>query len=231
MSIVELTDIWKTYKMGEVEVHALRGISLSIEQGEMVAIMGPSGSGKSTMLNLLGCLDRPTLGRYLLAGRDVSELDDDELSEVRAGRLGFIFQSYNLIPQLNVIENIEVPLYYQGLSETESFERAAELAAEVGLGDRANHLPTELSGGQQQRVAIARALANRPAIVLADEPTGNLDSHTGAEILELLSSLNKEGVTLVLVTHDPAVGAICHRVIDMMDGHLTEQNTAESGAK
>ena len=231
MSIVELTDIWKTYKMGQVDVHALRGISLSIEQGEMVAIMGPSGSGKSTMLNLLGCLDRPTLGRYLLAGRDVSELDDDELSEVRAGRLGFIFQSYNLIPQLNVIENIEVPLYYQGLSETESFERAAELAAEVGLGDRANHLPTELSGGQQQRVAIARALANRPAIVLADEPTGNLDSHTGAEILELLSSLNKEGVTLVLVTHDPAVGAICHRVIDMMDGHLTEQNTAESGAK
>jgi len=231
MSIVELSDIWKTYKMGQVDVYALRGISLNIEQGEMVGIMGPSGSGKSTMLNLLGCLDRPTSGRYILAGRDVSELDDDELSEVRASKLGFVFQSYNLIPQLNVIENIEVPLYYQGLSETESYERATELAAEVGLQERFHHLPTELSGGQQQRVAIARALANRPAIVLADEPTGNLDSRTGAEILELLSSLNKEGVTLVLVTHDPAVCAICHRVVHMMDGHLKEQNTAESGMK
>jgi len=220
MPIANLTDIWKTYRMGSVQVDALRGVSLAIEQGEMLAVMGPSGSGKSTLLNLLGCLDRPTSGRYVLGDSDVSELDDEELSEIRATKIGFIFQSYNLIAQLNVVENIEVPLYYQGLSERESYERAVELARQVGLGDRLNHLPSELSGGEQQRVSIARALANRPLVILADEPTGNLDSKTGAEILSLLTSLNEEGATIVLVTHDRAVAGICHRTMNMVDGKV-----------
>ena len=229
MFIVDLSDIWKTYRMGNIQVHALRGVSLGIEQGEMLAIMGPSGSGKSTLLNLLGCLDRPTSGRYVLDSGDVSELDDDKLSEVRASKIGFIFQSYNLIPQLNVVENIEVPLYYQGLSEKESYERAVALARQVGLEDRLNHLPTELSGGQQQRVSIARALANQPAIILADEPTGNLDTQTGTEILSLLKSLNKEGATIVLVTHDEAIAAISDRTVRLVDGKVTDGSKVAQG--
>lgn len=218
--IVDLRDVWKTYQMGEVDVHALRGVSFSIWPGQMVAIMGPSGSGKSTILNLLGGLDRPTSGHYLLGGKDVSDLSDNELSEVRASRLGFVFQSYNLIPQLNVTDNIEIPLYYLGLSEQESYERAVELAQQVGLGHRLNHSPTELSGGQQQRVSIARALASDPLLLLADEPTGNLDTTTGGEILNLLKDLNERGTTLILVTHDPNVAELCEYTLHLVDGEL-----------
>jgi len=188
----------------------------------MIAVMGPSGSGKSTLLNILGCLDKPSAGAYLLGGEDVSGLSDDALSEIRASRIGFVFQSYHLIPQLTVAENIEVPLSYQGLSERDSYSRAVELAEEVGLSHRLRHLPTELSGGQCQRVAIARALASKPLIVLADEPTGNLDSHTGAEILDLIVTLNRGGTTIILVTHDPQVAAVAHRTVHMIDGRLTD---------
>ncbi len=208
--------------MGDVSVQALAGVSLAVEQGEYVAIMGASGSGKSTLLNILGCLDRPTSGEYLLGGEDVSRLNDDELSEIRSRRIGFIFQSYNLIAQLDVVENIDVPLFYQGLSEQESVAKAAERARLVGLGDRLHHRPTELSGGQQQRVAIARALVTDPLILLADEPTGNLDSHTGAEILDLLAELNRAGKTIIMVTHDGSVGSQAHRVVHMRDGRIAD---------
>jgi putative ABC transport system ATP-binding protein len=221
MALAEMKDIWRTYEMGDSLLHALRGVSFSIDQGEMIAIMGPSGSGKSTLLNLLGCLDTPTSGEYLLGGRDVSQLDDDALSEIRAREIGFIFQSYNLITQLNVVENIEVPLYYQGLSEHESYVRAVELAERVGLGHRLKHVPTELSGGERQRVGIARALASSPLIVLADEPTGNLDTKTGGQILDLLEKLNDEGVTMIVVTHDARVAGITDRTLHLVDGTLT----------
>ncbi|MHC5034097.1 MAG: ABC transporter ATP-binding protein [Planctomycetota bacterium] len=227
MALAELRNIWKTYEMGSALLHALRGITFAIEQGEMISIMGPSGSGKSTLLNLLGCLDTPTQGEYLLGGRDVSTLTDDELSEIRASQIGFIFQSYNLITQLNVVENIEIPLYYRGISERESYERAVELAARVGLSHRLGHVPTELSGGERQRVGIARALASSPLIVLADEPTGNLDTRTGAQILELLQGLNQDGVTMIVVTHDPRISAATQRVLSLVDGTITEQ--AEEG--
>lgn len=218
MPIVELENIYKIYTMGDIEVRALDGVSLSFEQGEYAAIMGPSGSGKSTLLNVLGCLDRPTKGSYFLGGEDVSKMNDDELSAIRSRRLGFIFQSYNLIPQLSVIENIEVPLYYQGLTEAESKQKAAELAEMVGLKDRLHHRPSELSGGQQQRAAIARSLANEPLMLLADEPTGNLDSHTEAEILELMDKLNADGKTILIVTHDDHVAERASRTIRMKDG-------------
>ena len=210
--------------MGSADVHGLRGVSLSLGKGDLIAVTGPSGSGKSTLLNLLGCLDRPTSGFYRLNGRDVSGLGDAALSEVRSRQIGFIFQSYNLIAQLNVLENIEVPLYYQGISERESRARAVELAGRVGLGDRLSHYPPQLSGGQRQRVGVARALANHPAIVLADEPTGNLDSKTGAEILELLLSFNRAfGTTLLIVTHDPVVANMAGRIFHMVDGVLTDR--------
>jgi len=218
MPIVEIQHVYKTYNMGEQQVHALRDVSLVFEEGAYVAIMGPSGSGKSTLLNLLGCLDRPTSGSYLLSGQDVSRLSDDQLSDIRSRELGFIFQSYNLIPQLNVLENIEVPLYYQGLSETQSRARAEELAGTVGLGDRLKHRPSELSGGQQQRAAIARALANQPVVLLADEPTGNLDSVTGEEILALLDEVHDQGRTIIMVTHDQGVARRASRVVRMADG-------------
>jgi putative ABC transport system ATP-binding protein len=204
--------------MGEVEVRALAGVSLTFNQGDYIAIMGPSGSGKSTLLNIIGCLDRPSAGLYLLGGEDVSQMDDDQLSAVRSRRIGFIFQSYNLIPQMSVIENIEVPLFYQGWSEKESYEKAAEKAEIVGLADRLRHRPTELSGGQQQRVAIARALVSEPLILLADEPTGNLDSKTGQEILTLLEELNRNGKTIIMVTHDQSIGARAHHIVRMRDG-------------
>ena len=223
MPILKLENVWKTYRMGHTKVEALRGVSLSLEPGEMASIMGPSGSGKSTLLNLLGCLDRPTSGRYMLGQRDVSELSDDELSEVRASRIGFVFQSYNLIPQLNVLENVELPLFYQGLSERESRRRARELTERVGLGPRTYHLPTELSGGERQRVGVARALAGNPLIVLADEPTGNLDTRTGSQIMDLLDSLNRDGVTLMLVTHDPNVAQRAPRIIHLIDGAIQDQ--------
>ena len=218
--IVQFDAVSKTYQMGAVIVPALHEVSFAIHAGEYVSIMGPSGCGKSTILNLLGCLDRPSAGRYLLGGEDVSQLDDDALSATRGARLGFIFQSYNLIQQLTVVENIEVPLYYQGLPEHESRARARELAGRVGLDHRLDHKPFELSGGQQQRVAIARALVNDPLIVLADEPTGNLDSASGVEILAVFDQLNDQGKTLILVTHDPNVSSHAHRTIRLRDGQI-----------
>jgi len=222
-AIVEFEKVTKTYVMGNVEVHALQGIDVSIAEGEYVAIMGPSGSGKSTMLNLLGCLDRPSAGMYRLGDDDVSRLDDDQLSEIRSTRIGFVFQSYNLIPQLTVIENIEIPLYYQGWSEHDSRARAEELAEAVGLSDRLTHRPTELSGGQQQRVAIARALSSDPLIILADEPTGNLDSVTGHEILALLDEFHQAGKSLIMVTHEDEVAAHADRVIRLADGRIAKE--------
>jgi len=218
--IVQFDDVRKTYQMGLVTVEALRGVSLEIRTGEYVCIMGPSGCGKSTMLNLLGCLDRPTSGRYLLGAEDVSQMDDDALSTVRGTRLGFIFQSYNLIQQLTVVENIEVPLYYQSRPEEESRRLAAQYAARVGLENRAHHKPFELSGGQQQRVAIARALVNDPLVLLADEPTGNLDSTSGVEILKIFDDLHEQGKTIILVTHDENVSRHAHRAIRLRDGQV-----------
>jgi len=220
--IAEVRELVKTYQMGATEVRALRGVTLSFEEGDYAAIVGPSGSGKSTLLNILGCLDIPTSGSYYLGGQDVSRLSDAQLSDLRSRRLGFIFQSYNLIQQLNVVENIEVPLYYQGWPERQSLERAVFLAGAVGLGNRLFHRPAELSGGQQQRVAIARALANDPLIILADEPTGNLDSATGREILNLLDRLNEQGKTLIVVTHDNKIAERARRVIRLADGMVVD---------
>ena len=217
-SIVQLHEIRKTYQMGLVTVEALRGISIDICAAEYVSIMGPSGCGKSTLLNLLGCLDRPSSGRYVLGSEDISLLDDNALSSVRGTRLGFIFQSYNLIQQLTVVENIEVPLYYQGWPEAESRSLAKDVATRVGLADRLDHKPYELSGGQQQRVAIARALVNDPLIILADEPTGNLDSASGVEILRIFDDLNRQGKTIILVTHDSGVADHSSRTIRLRDG-------------
>ena len=220
-SIIRLEDLQKTYILSaENIVRALDGVSLDIEEGSYVAIMGPSGSGKSTMLNLLGCLDRPTAGSYYLGDVDVARMQDDELSRVRGKRIGFIFQSYNLIAQLTVIENIQVPLIYQGADLRESHARCLELAELVGLGQRLDHRPAQLSGGQQQRVAIARSLVNDPLMILADEPTGNLDSKTGRDVLDLIDRLNASGKTIVLVTHDEKVATRAHRVIHMKDGKV-----------
>ena len=216
--VIKIEDMTKVYQMGENQVHALRGVSISVERGGYWAIMGPSGSGKSTLLNQIGCLDRPTSGRYWLDGLDVSELDDDHLSDVRLRRIGFIFQSFNLVPQLTVSENIEMPLYYQGRPSEESAELAADLAERVGLGNRLDHRPMELSGGQQQRVAIARSLANDPAILLADEPTGNLDSKTGKQIMELLQELNDSGKTIIMVTHESYLASHAKHQLHMLDG-------------
>lgn len=219
-AIVELKSAVKEYVNGSLRVTAMRGIDLRINQGEYVVIMGSSGSGKSTCLNVLGCLDRLTEGRYLLGGEDVSRLNDDELSEIRSKRLGFIFQSYNLIPQLNVLENIEVPLFYQGASEAEARVTAERLAKRMGLSGRLMHKPMELSGGQQQRVAIARSLVCDPILMLADEPTGNLDSQTGQEILELIDELHAEGKTIVMVTHDDEIAHRAQRVVRFRDGNI-----------
>ncbi len=221
--IIRLEDLQKTYVLGEENiVRALAGVDLSLNSGSFVAIMGPSGSGKSTMLNILGCLDRPSAGRYFLGGEDVSRMDDDALSDVRGRRIGFIFQSYNLIAQLTVLENIQVPLFYRGEDLKASYDRCVELAKLVGLGDRLTHRPTQLSGGQQQRVAIARSLVNDPLMILADEPTGNLDSKTGAEVLDIITRLNHAGKTIVLVTHDEKVADRAHRIVRMKDGRIDQ---------
>jgi len=219
--------VTKEYVMDSEVVRALRGVTLEIPEGDYVAIMGASGSGKSTLLNLLGCLDRPTAGTIFLGGEDVSRMTDDQLSEIRASRIGFVFQSYNLIPQLTVLENIEVPLYYQKRLTNRDRSRSLELADMVGLSDRLKHRPTQLSGGQQQRVAIARSLVNDPYFILADEPTGNLDSATTAEILELLGSLNEQGKTIIMVTHEHDVGARAKRIVRLKDGMILSDQRKE----
>ena len=219
-AIVELKGAVKEYVNGSLRVTAMRGVDLRIDRGEYAVIMGASGSGKSTCLNILGCLDRLTAGTYLLGGEDVSDLSDDQLSEIRSRRLGFIFQSYNLMPQLNVLENIEVPLFYQGVPESEARVTAERLANRMGLSSRLKHKPMELSGGQQQRVAIARSLVCDPILMLADEPTGNLDSKTGHEILELIDELHAEGKTIVMVTHDDEVAHRAQRVVCFRDGDI-----------
>lgn len=227
-SVVELRDVTKVYRLGSVEVRALRGVRLQIEPGEFVAIMGPSGSGKSTLLNIVGCLDRPTDGAYLLEGQDTRYLSDDALSEVRNRKVGFVFQTFNLLPRLTALQNVELPLLYAGVPRAERRRRAAELLARVGLADRLYHRPRELSGGQQQRVAVARALANHPAIVLADEPTGNLDSRSGEEVLALFQELNQVGVTIALVTHDREVAEHARRIVTLRDGRVVRDEPVGS---
>jgi putative ABC transport system ATP-binding protein len=226
--IARVVDLVKNYYMESVVVRALRGITMDFDEGDFVALMGPSGSGKSTLLNLLGCLDRPTGGQYLLGDEDVSEMDDDQLSDARSRYLGFIFQSYNLLAQYTVVENIEVPLLYQGCRlNAETRQRCVRLAEMVGLGDRLDHRPMQLSGGQQQRVAIARALVNDPHVILADEPTGNLDSRTSAEIMELLRKLNLSGKTIIMVTHEIDIAGWARRVVRMRDGHVESDERNE----
>ncbi len=217
-TVIRLESVVKIYRIGTVDVPALRGISLEFLRGSFTAIMGPSGSGKSTLLNVIGCLDRPTSGRYFLEGRDVAGLDDNARSDLRLHHLGFVFQSFNLIPQLTVLENVELPLFYQDIPPTESRQRALEMLEMVGLSDRTHHRPVELSGGQQQRAAIARALTTNPSFILADEPTGNLDSATGQQIMELLANLHQRGRTIVMVTHEPDIAAWAKRRVLMRDG-------------
>jgi putative ABC transport system ATP-binding protein len=220
--VIEIKDATKVYRMGDVKVHALRGLSLEVWPGEMIAIMGPSGSGKSTLMNIIGCLDQPTSGSYLLEGTDVGRLNDNQLADIRNGKIGFVFQTFNLLARTNAFENVTLPLIYAGVPRGERHTRARTVLGAVGLEDRMNHTPVELSGGQQQRVAIARALINNPAIILADEPTGNLDSKSGAEVMVLLQQLNREqNITIVLVTHDPAIAQHTGRIVHLYDGKIT----------
>jgi putative ABC transport system ATP-binding protein len=216
--VVETRGLVKTYRMGDVEVHALQGVSLSIEPREFVAVMGASGSGKSTFMNLIGCLDRPTRGVYLLNGRDVGKLSRDQLARVRGQQIGFVFQGFNLLPRTTALENVELPLLYQGVGSRDRRKRAAEALARVGLGDRLEHTSGQLSGGQQQRVAIARALVNRPVLLLADEPTGNLDSRTSVEVMGIFQELNEQGLTVVLVTHESDIAEHARRIVTFKDG-------------
>jgi len=228
--VIEASGLKKIFLMGEIEVHALRGVDLCINRGEVVSIMGPSGSGKTTLMNILGCLDRPTDGSYILDGSLVSDLDDDELAEIRNKKVGFVFQSFNLLGRQTALTNVELPMRYAGVSNGKR-KRAIEALESVGLGDRIRHRPNELSGGQQQRVAIARALVNNPAMILADEPTGNLDSKSGDEVMRILLGLNKEfGTTLVFVTHDPEIAAQTDRVIQLFDGVVTEDRLVEQAS-
>jgi len=220
MSLIETRDLWKTYVMGTEEVHALRGVSVQIDRGEYVAIMGPSGSGKSTLMNLIGCLDTPSKGSYLLNDKQVSQMNDDELARIRNEEIGFVFQTFNLLPRATALHNVELPLIYAGVSSKDRLERANQALNKVDLTSRKTHRPNELSGGQRQRVAIARALVNNPSILLADEPTGNLDSKTGVEIMGLFARLHEVGNTIVLVTHEPEVAAYAHRTIHIRDGQV-----------
>ena len=218
--VIKTEDLWKSYEMGSEKLHALRGVSLDIMKGEYVAIMGPSGSGKSTLMNLIGCLDTPSSGSYWLAGRLVSQLDDDELAYIRNKEIGFVFQTFNLLPRATALHNVELPMIYNGTPSVERLDRAKKSLAQVDLADRMMHKPNELSGGQRQRVAIARALVNAPSILLADEPTGNLDSQTGEEIMALFARLHEGGNTIILVTHEPDIAAHAHRVIRLRDGKI-----------
>ena len=223
--VVDARELTKVYQMGEVEVHALRGLSLKIQEGEVIAIMGPSGSGKSTLMNMLGCLDKPSSGEYYLDGESVAEMSDNQLADIRNRKVGFVFQSFNLLPRSTALTNVELPLRYSSKNGRDRRKIALEALEAVGLGDRVNHRPNELSGGEQQRVALARAIANSPSIIMADEPTGNLDTTSGDEIMELLLKLNNErGTTLIIVTHDPEIAAQTNRVVQILDGVVVEDD-------
>jgi putative ABC transport system ATP-binding protein len=222
-ALIQITDLTKVYQMGEVEVHALRGVSLEIQQGEMVAIMGPSGSGKSTLMNIIGCLDQPTAGTYVLDSQPVDRLKDNQLADIRNQRIGFVFQTFNLLSRTTALDNVALPLIYGGKRRRQRLKRAREALESVGLGARLRHTPAELSGGQQQRVAIARALINQPTIILADEPTGNLDSQSGQEVMDMLRTLNRErGITVIVVTHDPVIAQQTARILQLHDGRIVE---------
>jgi putative ABC transport system ATP-binding protein len=227
MALIETRDLWKTYVMGDEEIHALRGVSIAIERGEYVAIMGPSGSGKSTLMNLIGCLDTPSKGSYVLNGNEVARMDDNELARIRNEEIGFVFQTFNLLPRASALHNVELPLVYAGVPAAERQTRAKAALEKVELASRMTHKPNELSGGQRQRVAIARALVNNPSILLADEPTGNLDSKTGAEIMNLFERLHQTGNTIVLVTHEADVAAYAHRTLHLRDG-VVEQDVKDT---
>ena len=227
MGIIETRDLWKTYMMGSEEIHALRGVNIQIERGEYVAIMGPSGSGKSTLMNLIGCLDTPSKGSYLLNGKQVSEMNDNELARIRNEEIGFVFQTFNLLPRASALHNVELPLIYAGVPAKDRQDRAKDALKKVELEERMMHKPNELSGGQRQRVAIARALVNNPSILLADEPTGNLDSKTGVEIMALFERLHTGGNTIVLVTHEADIAAHAHRVIHIRDGQVERDVSSE----
>jgi putative ABC transport system ATP-binding protein len=220
MPLIETRDLWKTYVMGDEEIHALKGVSISIERGEYVAIMGPSGSGKSTLMNLIGCLDTPSKGTYLLNNKEVSQMNDNELARIRNEEIGFVFQTFNLLPRATALHNVELPLVYAGMGKAARLEQAKAAIEKVELTHRMTHRPNELSGGQRQRVAIARALVNNPSILLADEPTGNLDSKTGVEIMALFARLHQGGNTIIVVTHEPDIAAYAHRVIAIRDGQV-----------
>jgi putative ABC transport system ATP-binding protein len=219
-SLIQLVEVKKTYHMGDVDVHALRGVDITIDAGEFVAVMGSSGSGKSTLMNIVGCLDRPTSGHYLLDGKEVSHMSRDELADIRNHTLGFVFQSFNLLTRTSAVENVELPLLYQGVRTKERVARSKEALERVGLGARLDHHPSQLSGGQQQRVAIARAIVGKPKVILADEPTGNLDSRTSVEVMALFQQLGRDGITVVLVTHESDIAEYAARVINMRDGHV-----------
>jgi putative ABC transport system ATP-binding protein len=230
MPLIETQDLWKTYVMGDEEIHALKGVSISIERGEYVAIMGPSGSGKSTLMNLIGCLDTPSRGTYLLNNKQVSQMNDNELARIRNEEIGFVFQTFNLLPRATALHNVELPLVYAGMGKKERLEQAKAAIERVELTHRMTHKPNELSGGQRQRVAIARALVNNPSILLADEPTGNLDSKTGVEIMGLFARLHEGGNTIIVVTHEPDIAAYAHRVIAIRDGQVARDVKQEPHA-
>ena len=230
MALIETRDLWKTYVMGEEEIHALRGVSIQIERGEYVAIMGPSGSGKSTLMNLIGCLDTPTKGSYLLNDKEVASMNDDELARIRNEEIGFVFQTFNLLPRATALQNVELPLVYAGVSGRARREKAGLALERVGLGNRVDHRPNELSGGQRQRVAIARALVNEPSILLADEPTGNLDSSTSADVMRVFDRLHAQGQTIVVVTHEADIAAHAARVVTLRDGQIANDTRPEREA-
>ncbi len=225
--VIKVEDLWKIYQLGEVQVEALRGVSFEIEEGEFVAVMGPSGSGKSTLLNILGCLDRPTRGRYFLDGQEVSQLNENQLAQIRNQKIGFVFQTFNLLPRLTALQNVELPLIYAGVPSQKRKEQAIKSLEAVGLEDRVHHYPNQLSGGQQQRVAIARALVNNPSIILADEPTGNLDTRSSEEIMYILQGLNREGKTIILVTHERDIASHTRRILHFRDGQLVDDEIVE----